>query len=276
MAKKRMEIELKAGLFVGIGVFLMMLAIIVLGSAQSLFQRQSHFVTHMATAEGLIPGAKVMMSGIHVGTIDSLIFDGERREVAIKFSVDQKSTQWVRKDSSVEVETQGVLGDKFLSVNPGTESSPQLNSGDEVAVHQGRDLNQFLNKGDQLLVSLTSIATDLNKITKDFTVDNRSEVFFQGLAMTSKNMSEASAKLNRQLDEMPLKSAVKNLNAILEKINSGSGTLGALVNDSELYDSAKALVGGANRNRVVRNLVRQAVEKGEAGEASDAASAPKK
>jgi hypothetical protein len=33
MAKKRMEIELKAGLFVGIGVFLMMLAIIVLVSS---------------------------------------------------------------------------------------------------------------------------------------------------------------------------------------------------------------------------------------------------
>lgn len=122
MAKKRLEIELKVGLFVGIGVVLLMLAIIVLGSAQSLFQRQSQFVTHMATAEGLIPGAKVMMSGIHVGTVDSLIFDGERREVAIHFNVDHKSTEWLRKDSSVEVETQGVLGDKYLSVIPRNRS----------------------------------------------------------------------------------------------------------------------------------------------------------
>jgi phospholipid/cholesterol/gamma-HCH transport system substrate-binding protein len=263
MTKKRIEIETKVGLFVGIGVVLLMLAIVVLGSAQSLFQRQSIFITHMSTAQGLIPGAKVMMSGIHVGTIESLIFDGERREVAIKFTVDRKSTVWMRKDSSVEVETQGVLGDKFLSVIPGTEASPQLADGDEVPVHAGKDLTQFLNNGDQLLISLNSIATDMSKILKDFEVDNRSDVFFQGLAMTSKNLSEASTKLNHQLDDVPLKSAIKNLNAILEKINSGSGTLGALVNDSELYDSAKALVGGANRNRVVRNLVRQAVEKGE-------------
>src|SRR6185437_12395539 len=115
----------------------------------SLFQRQSHFVTHMATAEGLIPGAKVMMSGIHVGTVDSLIFDGERREVAISFNVDRKSTEWMRKDSSVEVETQGVLGDKFLSIVPGTDASPKLSEGEEVPVHPGKDLTQFLSKGDQ-------------------------------------------------------------------------------------------------------------------------------
>ena len=75
-------------------------------------------------------------------------------------------------------------------------------------------------------------------------------------------MGEASVKLNNQLDGMALKSAIKNLNAILEKVNNGTGTLGALINDPGLYDNARALVGGANRNRILRNLVRETVEKG--------------
>jgi phospholipid/cholesterol/gamma-HCH transport system substrate-binding protein len=264
--KKRLEIELKVGLFVSLGLALVMAAILVMGSADSIFSRRNHYVTHMPSAEGLINGAKVMLSGIQVGAVESMAFDGQRRDVAIRFTVDSKGAAWVRKDSSVEVMTQGVLGDKFLSVIPGTENAPKLANGDEVPVHPSKDLSQFINKGDQLLVSLNSIATDFNRILKGFESNNRSEIFFSNITATSKNLAEATDHLNQQIDQMPLKAAVKNLNAILEKINHGSGTLGALINDPALYDSAKALVGGANRNRIVRNLVRQAVQKGEASE----------
>ena len=56
----------------------------------------------------------------------------------------------------------------------------------------------------------------------------------------------------------------KNAADILEKVNNGTGTLGALVNDPGLYEDARALVGGANRNRIVRNLVRKTAKDGEA------------
>jgi phospholipid/cholesterol/gamma-HCH transport system substrate-binding protein len=269
--RKRLEVELKVGLFVTIGVTLAMVAILILGSAQSLTQSKNHYETHMATAEGLISGAKVMMSGIHVGTIDSMAFDGERRDVLLKFSVDKKSSEWVRKDSSVEVLTQGVLGDKFLSLVPGTELSPKLPDGAEVTMHAGRDLTQFLSKGDQLLVTLNTISSDLSNVIKSFEANNRSEELFAGLATSAKNLAMITEKLNHQMDDIPLKTAVKNMNSILDKINNGTGTLGELVNDPGLYDSIKALVGGANRNRIVRNLVRQAVEDGNAEQATPAA-----
>jgi phospholipid/cholesterol/gamma-HCH transport system substrate-binding protein len=53
---------------------------------------------------------------------------------------------------------------------------------------------------------------------------------------------------------------MKNLNSILGKIDHGSGSLGALVNDPELYDAAKSLMGEANQNRIVRNLVRKSIK----------------
>jgi phospholipid/cholesterol/gamma-HCH transport system substrate-binding protein len=260
--KKRLEIELKVGLFVTIGVVLTMVAILVLGSAENITQRHNHYTTHLATADGLISGAKVMMSGIHVGTIDTLIFDGDKREVSISFSVDRNSSEWIRKDSAAEVLSQGVLGDKNLSIIPGTEASGKLAEGEDIPLRPSKDLTQFLSKGDQLLITLNSIATDLNHVVKTFDANNRSEIIFSGLATTAKNMGEASVKLNQQLDGVALKSAIKNLNAILEKVNNGTGSLGALINDPGLYDNARALVGGANRNRILRNLVRETVEKG--------------
>jgi phospholipid/cholesterol/gamma-HCH transport system substrate-binding protein len=49
---------------------------------------------------------------------------------------------------------------------------------------------------------------------------------------------------------------VDNLNRILEKIESGDGTLGLLVNDPSLYHDLQVLLGGAQRSLVVRALLR--------------------
>jgi hypothetical protein len=46
--------------------------------------------------------------------------------------------------------------------------------------------------------------------------------------------------------------------------------MGALINDPGLYDNVKALVGQANRNRILRNLVRQTLRDSETKEAKDA------
>jgi phospholipid/cholesterol/gamma-HCH transport system substrate-binding protein len=50
------------------------------------------------------------------------------------------------------------------------------------------------------------------------------------------------------------------LNSILAKIDRGEGTLGMIVNDPTLYEDLKLLVGGANRSRLVRGMVRSLSE----------------
>ena len=50
------------------------------------------------------------------------------------------------------------------------------------------------------------------------------------------------------------------LNSILEKIDSGEGTMGLLVNDPSLYEDMQTLVGGAQRSLLIRSMVRMAVD----------------
>lgn len=268
MAQKKLEIELKVGIFVTIGAVLMAIGIIVLGSTESLLASKQHYYSHLPTGEGLIPGAKVVLGGIPVGTVESLKFDGEHHDVKIRFSVESDSAKWVRDDSTMEVLTQGMLGDKFVSLNAGSADKPQIPNEGDVQTKPSKDLSQFLNKGDQLLLSLNSIATDLDRVLRAFEKDGRADIFFQGMSQTSHNFALISEKLNKQMDTMQFHAAIKNLNGILEKINNGTGTIGALVNDPALYDNVKSLVGGANRNRIIRNLVRKTVESGQEAEAS--------
>ena len=54
------------------------------------------------------------------------------------------------------------------------------------------------------------------------------------------------------------------LNSILAKIDTGEGTLGLLLNDPTLYEDLKRLVGGAQRSRVVKTLIRLSGEEEQA------------
>jgi len=58
-------------------------------------------------------------------------------------------------------------------------------------------------------------------------------------------------------------SALDSMNSILEKIDTGEGTAGLLVNDPSLYEEMQSLIGGANRSVVLRSMIRMAVENDE-------------
>ncbi len=260
--RKQIEVEIKVGIFVLFGLGLIMLSILVLGG-NTLLSSSNSYSAHFDSVDGLVVGAKVTLGGVPLGTVDAVGIDYEKRNIKIAFSVERKSMEWIREDSTVEIATQGVLGDKYLSVNIGSKNLPALPAGADLPTRTSQDLSQFLSQGDQLLVSLNKVANSLGRILNNFEADHRSEIFFKGIATSARNLSLATEKLNYELDELHLKKAIGNLNQIFEKVNNGTGTIGALINDPGLYDQAKALLGGANRNRIIRNLVRQTIKDSE-------------
>ena len=64
-----------------------------------------------------------------------------------------------------------------------------------------------------------------------------------------------------------LHATATSLRALSATIESGEGTVGMLANDPALYEDLRALVGGAQRNKLLRAYIRQTVEQGEANNA---------
>ncbi len=262
-------LELRTGLFAVLGAGLFAGALLLLGGGSSWLKNQNTYLARFDSVDGLIPGAKVVLSGLQVGTVNDIFIDRTSQDVSVRLAVDSKYSEWMRASTMAEISTMGVLGDKFIRLTPGSSDSELLPEGGEVQVRTGKDLSQVLNRGDQLLITLNSIAISMDRLLKGFDKGNRADQLADGLARTARNLASVSGKLDRDLDGLPLAEAVRNLNAILEKINTGKGSLGALINDPGLYDDAKALVGGANRNRIVRNLVRQTIRDGETRESGN-------
>jgi hypothetical protein len=121
----------------------------------------------------------------------------------------------------------------------------------------------LFSSSEHLMLQLSSTTENLERILVAFNKGNRADQFFQGLSMTSKNLGELSTKLNTEFDKIKIKSAIGHLDSILQKVDQGQGSLGAFINDPGLYDDAKAVVGQVNRNRIMRNLIRQTIKDNE-------------
>lgn len=249
--------DFQVGIFVTLGLAFSMVAILVLGGAESVFTSKKTFGAHFPTANGLLPGAKVVLSGIPVGTVRTVDYDSDTKNVKVQLGVQKKFADHVTDGSTVEIMTQGVLGDKYIAINPG-HGEKGLEENSEIPNLPTSDMTAFLSKSDQLMMNLNKAVESLTRILNSLEKGNRIDVIAEGLATTSKNLSS----FTQGLEGKNLNKTTRQLGEILEKINNGSGTLGALVNDPGLYEDARALVGGANRNRIIRNLVRKTAKEG--------------
>ncbi len=106
------KIEKKVGVFVLVGISLLLAALLVLGGKHSFFTSVNHYFTHFNKVDGLVSGAKVTLGGLQVGSVNAVELDPKSRDIKVSYSVENKYAEWVRKDSSIEIVTQGVLGDK--------------------------------------------------------------------------------------------------------------------------------------------------------------------
>ena len=132
------------------------------------------------------------------------------------------------------------------------DATSELRYGDGLA-HEliyGENGAELSNQLVQLSTKLNGLVSDLNGIVGDVEKG-------QGLVSTLLYDPEAVAIVD------DLKGVAENLEVFSQTLNEADGTLNLLVEDPMLYEDMRALVGGAQRNKLLRAFIRQTVEKGE-------------
>lgn len=258
--KKFFTPEVKAGIFITGGLLLLMTGILLLGGGESLFHSQYNVRARFDDVTGLSKGSTVRSGGIVVGRVTEIDYDSDFKNVLVTMLVKESYKQRIRKDSKVQMNTQGVLGDKYLEIVEGTAETPAAEHNDILETKGPEGIAQMLKGGENVVKLLEQNLTNLKKITDSFAHDKRSEKFFTNLTEATKNLNESLESLNKGNGLKELNKALKNFRIMTEKINNGEGTIGALLNDSSLYEDLKILIGGASRNTVLKFFVKQAVK----------------
>ncbi|UQZ88580.1 hypothetical protein C4J81_04910 [Deltaproteobacteria bacterium Smac51] len=219
--------EIKVGLFMlaAIGIFVWMavrLGGFSIGSADT-YQLSTVF----PTAAGLKRGVAVEVAGIQVGTVIRIeLYDDQQALVTMAIQDGIRLPQ----DSTAFIRASGVLGDKYVELVPGHPTEEKLADNDMIMnAKASADMSELFEK-------LGGIADDIKKITGPMAEGNTGsdiQELVANLKAVSQRLDTLVADNESGLKEtlVNLNESMSNLREITDKIASGQGTLGQLIND---------------------------------------------
>lgn len=250
MAKKNYQLEV--GAFVLFALLVLMGVLLILGGQKRAFDKQYALIAYFEDISGLRVGAPVQLSGLQVGNVSDISFEHslENKKVRVKMLVLERFRERIREDSTANVVSQGLLGDKMMFLTPGSADKRMLNNGDIVNSSAVSGFTQLMNRGDELVQNVNQLVTEVHGVVKDVRQQKgvaHSLIYDPRGDQLMKNLTSMSESLKNMSEEV---------NQITKKVNAGEGTLGALINDPSLYNDMKTLLGKANRNAIVRAAVR--------------------
>jgi phospholipid/cholesterol/gamma-HCH transport system substrate-binding protein len=120
--------ELKVGLFVILGIFLMMVAIFIIGNTRRLWESKAAYRASFKDVAGLKPGAPVRMGGLDIGTVTSVGHDGDPGDprIFVAMSIVKQEATRIRTDSIARVVGKGLLGDKMVELTAGGADAAEM------------------------------------------------------------------------------------------------------------------------------------------------------
>ena len=245
MKKSNEEMQVRVGAFVAIGIFVLLLIVFLLGSEKNLFEHQYELTARFDDISGLRIGAPVHLAGINVGTVSDINFDRriERKKVKLTLEITSKFQERIREDSVATIESQGLLGDKLVAISVGSADKKILADGDELVVISPITFSELMEKGKQLLDNANHSAATVASLLDEV---KTGKGMIHGMIYDPRG-----GEIVSQIDQI-----TRNMETVSGKVVRGEGTLGALVNDPTLFNDMKTLIGKANRNKLLKAVIR--------------------
>jgi len=211
------SLETRLGIFVILTVIAAVVIIETLGGVE-MFRGGYHINALFGTVQDLKVGNSVKLAGVEIGRVEKIALADNRVRVTMKLH----SGVVVKTDSKATIKFTGLMGQYFVSIDFGTPDAPMAVEGTELATEEQPDLNA-------VMVKLDKAATGIENFGKSFTPDTLNNLMGPLVDFVKQNSSH-------------LGGAISNVENITGQIASGQGTVGKLIYDQTLYNSALVTV----------------------------------
>ena len=216
-------LETRLGLFVALAVIAAAIILEMVGGIE-LFRPGYRVHALFSSAQELKEGDRVKMAGVEIGRVESIRLDETNNKVRVIMKVRKDAA--VKTDSVATIKFTGLLGQNFVSIDFGKPSSERLKDDQLIASLEQPDLSAMMQK-------LDNVASGVENLTKSFTGFNIDKLVGPLIDVVEANKA-------------PITATVSNLQAITydlsTQISQGKGTVGKLIKDETLYNSALATV----------------------------------
>ena len=185
----------RLGVFIVAGLLIFGAGVFLIGQNRMLFRSTYRLNAEFKTVAGLAGGAEVRVDGIQKGSVRRIDLPQRPDQKAkIEMDLDSETRKVIRQDSVAAIHTEGLMGDEYVEISPGTNDAPVVKDNDVLQGTPPVEISDLIKKADGILDSASG---------------------------AMQNVSQTAG----------------NLGAITSKINNGTGTVGALVNDKQIYEN---------------------------------------
>ncbi|MDX2083700.1 MAG: outer membrane lipid asymmetry maintenance protein MlaD [Rickettsiales bacterium] len=103
-----------------------------------------YLIAKFDNTDGLAPGSDIKISGVKIGTVTEQFLDQKTYRATLKLAINDQVK--LAADSSAKIASEGLLGSKYLSIEPGAEEEI-LKEGEEIKFTQSSvNLEDLLGK----------------------------------------------------------------------------------------------------------------------------------
>jgi phospholipid/cholesterol/gamma-HCH transport system substrate-binding protein len=212
-----------------------------------MFKRTDTIEAHFHRINGLQSGAPVALSGVNIGAIDSISFpdDPHADYVIVRMWIIDANLSRIRVNAIAEINTMGLLGDKFVEITGGDPNSPAIEPGQVLASQDPIDYQALLQKQgtSDMIANVMEISQSLRSILDSI---DKGHGLLSELVKGEPNGAQPPltlADLRKTFDNMNKLAA--EMDVMLEKINRGQGLAGAMFSDKTNGQELLAQVKGA-------------------------------
>ena len=129
--KKKSALQL--GVFIFIGIAILVLTIFLIGDKKSLFSSTFEVSAYFKDIQGLRSGATVRLSGIDVGRVSNVkIVSDTTGRVQVTMSLVEDIKRFIRTDTQASIETEGLVGNKVVVLQIGSSSADPVRNGGTI------------------------------------------------------------------------------------------------------------------------------------------------
>jgi phospholipid/cholesterol/gamma-HCH transport system substrate-binding protein len=203
------------GIFVTAAIALFGACLFLIGNQHKAFNRHVVFYTNFQNVDGIPKGAKVRVDGMDAGEVENVEIPGRpAQKFRLKMKVEDRLHGLIREDSLVTVESEGLVGDKFLLIHSGTDRAPEAPAESTLASKEPFEITKMLEQAQGIMNQASSTITALQGTMKD-----------------------VSGRLDTTLDTAT--GTIRNVNGVVLDVRNGKGTAGLLLEDKATATDVK-------------------------------------
>ena len=234
------------GAFVVAGILLFGAGLFLIGNRRMLFTDTFEVYAEFANIAGLQDGAKVRVAGMDAGEVQSIhVPPGPSAPFRVNLRIREDLHPIIRVDSVATIQTDGLVGNKFVQVDAGTDQAAIVPASGTIHSREPFDLSAMLQRMSETVDLVTNTIEELKggldeALGSVTDTAKQAQVLMSDLGTEARTIMASAHKVSG------------DLTAIVSNARAGKGTVGKFLNDDALYTSAKSLM--ADAEKAVANL----------------------